>query len=456
MSTPKLLIDTNVFISLEGEKEVAPTFSALVALAARHHIGIFIHEAAKDDIARDKDKARRAVSLSKIAKFPVITKVPSLTASNLASQFGALPKHNDLVDAVHLHALYMGVADFLVTEDRGLHERARKHAPTLSAQILFVADAVSLLRATYEDVAVPVRYVSEVDAHTIPLDNPIFDSLRQGYPDFDNWWQAKCVKQHRKCWVVLDPDLAGIVVRKDERPGDTDATFPGNKILKVCTFKVRAENRGTKLGELLLRQILWYAQANNFDVVYVTTFPEQEALIDLIEFYGFEKTKTADNGEMTYERKMALAPLPQAAPDTSLFDVARKNYPRFQTGQGLDSYAIPIKEDYHDTLFPELRQQTDLFDLGILSGGPRRPGNTIRKVYLCRAQANITQPGAILAFYKGASQNQPSQAITTIGIFEDMSLARSPSNSCAARVDAQSILNGSSQTGLMAKQSQLK
>jgi len=70
------------------------------------------------------------------------------------------------------------------------------------------------------------------------------------------------------------------------------------------------------------------------------------------------------------------------------------------------------------------RSQLSLFgtaaDFGI-----HTPGNTIRKVYLCRAQAQIVQPGALLFFYKGKSAHPPSQAITTVGIFEEMALARS-------------------------------
>ena len=58
-------------------------------------------------------------------------------------------------------------------------------------------------------------------------------------------------------------------------------------------------------------------------------------------------------------------------------------------------------------------------------GGPKTPGNTIRKVYLCRAKANISQPGALLFFYKSRSKNPPSQAITTLGVAESMTLAHS-------------------------------
>lgn len=297
MSASIYLIDTNVFIGLEDTREVTPQFASLLQLAARHHVAVKIHEAAKDDIARDRNVDRRRVSLSKIDKFPLISKVRGLTHHALASRFGPLPRPNDIVDATLLHALSIGVADFLVTEDAGLHDRARRHAPELARRILFVADAASLLRTTYEPIDVPIRFVEEVDANTIPLSDRIFDSLREGYPEFDQWWREKCIREERKCWLVTDEgDLAGILVRKSEAKSETDATKSGNRFLKICTFKVRPERRGTKLGELLLKQALWFAQKNRFDVIYVTTFPQQTALIDLLTYYGFEATKTDERG----------------------------------------------------------------------------------------------------------------------------------------------------------------
>ena len=64
MSVPKYLIDTNVFIGLEDHAEVAPNFAALLQLTARYGVGVFVHAAAVDDIQRDRDQARRRVSLS--------------------------------------------------------------------------------------------------------------------------------------------------------------------------------------------------------------------------------------------------------------------------------------------------------------------------------------------------------------------------------------------------------
>jgi hypothetical protein len=426
MSAPNYLIDTNVFIYLEDAAAVPPEFALLLQLAAKHGVGVFVHEAARDDIARDKDSARRLISLSKVDKFRRIGKVRGLSEADLAQQFGALSKPNDVVDATLLHALTIGVADFLITQDQGLHDRARRHSAELAGRVLYVADAVSLLRSTYEPLEIAIPFVEEIDAHAIPLSDPIFDSLREGYPEFDDWWRSKCVKEMRKCWVVTDEgQLGGLIVRKDEVEGHTDAKLPGKKILKICTFKVRPERRGVKLGELLLKQVLWFSQTNAYDVAYVTAFPTQQTLVELIGYYGFVHTYTKESGERVYEKPLSRAALDIEEGQTP-FDAARLAYPRFATSDAITGYVVPIKEPFHESLFPELvdKRQPDLFAFSG-SASASTPGNTIRKVYLCRAQARLDHPGDILLFYKGKSEKPPSQAITTIGIFENMTLASS-------------------------------
>lgn len=423
MSQQSYLIDTNIVIGLEDNLTVKPAYSQFSSLAAKHKIDVFVHEAAHDDIARDKDAARREISLSKIKKYRLLKKQQGLTQEKLESIFGPLNKANDVVDATLLHALIINAVDFLVTQDNGLHERAQKHSADLDRRVLFVSDAVDLLTQTYEPKEVPSRYVEDVEAHTINHEDSFFNSLREGYPDFDSWWKNKCVKQHRPCWVVYDNnELAGLIVRKDETTNDTDAVTNAKKILKVCTFKVRPEKRGVKLGELLLKQVLWYAQKNGYDLAYLTTYEDQTALINLLEFYGFYRAGTKTDGELIYERGFAASRLVKNS-GQSIFEAARLNYPRFLVTDQVRGFGIPIREAYHDTLYPELwnPRQANLFE----TVTPNRAGNTIRKVYLCRAPSNLGAPGAILFFYKGASKEPPSQAMTTLGILEEMTSATS-------------------------------
>lgn len=211
---------------------------------------------------------------------------------------------------------------------------------------------------------------------------------------------------------------------RTRQAADTDATQKLSKILKICTFKVRPERRGIKIGELLLKKVFWFAQRNRYDLIYVTTFEGQTSLIDLLEYFGFRQTGTKVDGERIYEKQMSAAALSPIG-DQSRFDTHRLNYPRFVVAPDTMAFGIPIKESYHDVLYPDLRQQAqlDLFDPHGRGSGPRRPGNTIRKVYLCRAPSNLGPPGSLLFFYKGKSQSPPSQAMSAIGVLEDVQLA---------------------------------
>ncbi|TIO79794.1 MAG: GNAT family N-acetyltransferase, partial [Mesorhizobium sp.] len=207
---------------------------------------------------------------------------------------------------------------------------------------------------------------------------------------------------------------------------DTDAVTKVSKILKICTFKVAPDKRGVKLGELLLKQVLWYAQRNGYDLTYLTTYEDQAALMNLLEFYGFNHAGSKTNGELIYERAFSPAKLIDD-PSISVFEAARRNYPRFRVNDQVRGFGIPIKEDYHDTLYPDLwkPRQPDFFVGASRADRPTRPGNTIRKVYLCRAPSNLGDAGSLLFFYKGASKERPSQAMTTLGILESVTLAYS-------------------------------
>jgi ribosomal protein S18 acetylase RimI-like enzyme len=416
----KLLIDTNVFIGLEDQHEVLPEFAELLQLCNQHSVHVFVHEAALADIGRDPNIARRDVSLSKVRKFEQLKKVRQPSRSVLEQRFGAMPKPNDVVDVAVLHALDIAAVDFLVTEDQGIHGRARRAMPPLADRVLTVVDALAWLRASFEPTRVILPFVEEVPAHAIDQEDDIFDSLRQGYPDFDQWWRNKCVREHRPCWAAtIDNELAGLVVRKEETHAEAKTRYPGPEILKICTFKVKPKYRGEKLGELLLKQTLWFAQKNAFDLVYLTTFSDQRALISVLLYYGFEMTGMNERSEEIYEKPLSRNRLRPASGE-NLFDLARTNYPRFVGRDPAEAFCVPIRGEYHDILFPELSK-------GSQENKERRmPGNTIRKVYLCRAQTNQLKPGSVILFYRSRSEGYVvSQCVTSVGVVEAVTQARS-------------------------------
>lgn len=425
----KLLIDTNVVIGLEDAQPVNASFAEIVRLSSEHKVDLFIDNATFDDVSRDKDPNRRAVTLSKLEKFQRLRVIPAPSEAALVSQFGAINSDNDRSDVRLLVAIESNAADFLVTQDNGLRRRATR--ASLEGKVLTVEEALAWLRQTFQEKSVELPYVLEQKAYQIDRTDPIFTSLREDYPEFDKWFE-KCRKEHRDCWVLkIGEQIAGLVIRKDENQAEANTRNAGKKILKICTLKVRDEFRGEKFGELLLKQILWFAQRNSYDLVYLTAYAKHTFLIDLLSYYGFEETHKLQNNELVLEKVITNGILPELNTDPLSFD--RLHYSRFYDGPGVSKFIVPIQPDYHRRLFPEIAFGTELplfpdekFGPVLARGQDRTPGNTIRKVYLCRAQTMQIGPGDLLLFYMSKDPNYlGSQSVTTLGIVEQVTEARS-------------------------------
>jgi GNAT superfamily N-acetyltransferase len=424
MNNFKLLIDTNVVIGLEDAQPVRASLSELVRLSGEHAVGLFVDGANYDDVERDKDTIRRAVTLSKLAKFQQLRGVPIPNDAKLVARFGTINSENDRSDVRFLVALDAKAIDFVITQDIGLRRRAERAG--LGASVLTVEEALDWLKQSFTVKSVNLPYIIERKAYEIDQAHPIFASLRSDYPGFDSWFD-KCKNQHRDCWVLeIEGDIAGLVVRKTETHSEAGTTGYGPKILKICTFKVRDEFQGEKLGELLLKQVLWFAQRNKYDLAYVTVFPKQALLIDLLVYYGFSQTKILPNGEIMLEKTFATGTLP--AVSGNVFDFDREHYPRFDDGPSVRKFCVPIRPDYHRRLFPEIAFGAELplfptttFGPMLAHGPARIPGNTIRKVYLCRAKITGLRPGDVLLFYMSKDETYAaSQSITTVGIVEQV------------------------------------
>ena len=149
-------------------------------------------------------------------------------------------------------------------------------------------------------------------------------------------------------------------------------------------------------------------------------------MIDLLLAYGFKHTKTLANGELMLEKTFVNGPLPAVSADVFGFD--RGHYPRFFDGPGVRKFCVPIQPDYHRRLFPEIAFGAELplfpsstFSPMLAHGSARTPGNTIRKVYLCRAKITRLRPGDLVFFYMSKDEAYAaSQSITTVGVVEQV------------------------------------
>lgn len=399
----------------------------MARLSSEYGVRLFVDSASYDDVARDWDRARRAVTRSKLDKFQKLRGVPIADDTELGSRFGPINNENDRSDVRLLAALTAKAIDFLVTQDVRLHRRAQR--ARLGDCVLTVEEALRWLKQTFTQSPVNLPYIAERKAYEIKQNHAIFSSLRSDYLGFDAWFD-KCRQQHRDCWVLeIRSEIAGLVIRKDENHAEAGTVHAGPKILKICTFKVHDEFQGEKFGELLLKQILWFAQRNGYDLIYVTVYPKHIFLIDLLNYYGFQSTIQRSNGEIVLEKTIAKGDLPR--PSENLLDFDRMHYPRFYDGPEVRKFSIPIQPDYHRGLFPEiaLGMELPLFPqerLVLRPGEERTPGNTIRKVYLCRSKIMRLRPGDLLFFYMSKGDGYAaSQSITTVGIVERVADASS-------------------------------
>ena len=417
----KILLDTNILIALEDPIPTSHPVATFSKLCEAHNLQRFICRANFLDVFQDKDRNRLETMRSKLWKFPELDSLP-YTDTRLEEIFGPNNTDNDYRDMKLLAYLLDNVVDFLVSEDDALKRRAERAG--FDNQVLDIQEMLHWIRLTYEPKSVHLPYIVEKKAYQLDLSDPLFNSIRLDYVGFDKWFTQKCKNQHRDCWVVrIGERMAGIAIRKDETPEEADCVSQANQILKICTLKISDEFSGEKLGEQILKQILWWAWKNHKQLVYLTIFGKQQKLIDLLMRYGFLNTRTLATQELVFEKELIQGNLPARSTESDILEYSRRIYPRFYDGEDAQKFLVPIRPEYHSILFPELHLeplQIDLFPSN------HTPGNTIRKVYLCRSNTKQLKYGDLIFFYMSKFKDprfQDSQIITSIGIVEQVSYA---------------------------------
>lgn len=415
----KVLIDTNIIIHLEDNKEIDAKYSEMTRICSEYGIHIYIHESSYQDILRDKNEERKKISLSKLEKYERIHKTPR-TKQQKEAKFGIIKNAHDDVDTDLLVSLGLGVTDLLITEDKAL--KARVQNSDLEQRVLNIDDALATLNSLLGAVFVNYKNVQDKYCNQYHHDQDFFTSLKADYPEFETWYTG-CMAKQRPCWVIeQQTGLAGMIIYKDEsRHDDKDKQeldalkIPGDKVLKLCLFKIDENIRGEKFGELLLKKAMDYAYRNGYDSTYLTVFPKHATLIKLISRLGFQKSSNKGGEEVyfKYTKVVTLATPP------SPFDFHKLFWPCIKVA-GVDKYCIPIQPQFHQRLFPEAAEQFNkqLSFSFPTDTQPQTPGNAIQKVYICNAQTKSMNPGDILLFYR--SQDS---AITSVGVLEDYSKA---------------------------------
>lgn len=414
------LIDSNIAITsdplshvLEASAESAMQF---MQLTATHHHDVRTHPASLMDFERDQDHERRRARLVVFERYMKLVSPPPISAAQVDELGAPEPGSNDEVDQLLLAAVIGNATKYLVTEDVGLHGRARRMG--VEARVLTLSDAIAMLRALHADLPDPPPSVRVVKAHVLDINDAIFDGLKEdyGHESFVVWFEEKCAQTGRDALLVDgDGEHAAVVILKPEPTGEFGLS---GRHLKVCTFKVGAGYNGQKYGELLLKAVFDRASVERYDGLFVTVLEKQEALIALLQDFGFRPLPGVRTrvGELVFAKPLAPSEGDDSESLNALDFHVRYGPPALRvTGQ--QCHAIPIEPRWHRVLFPDAEREPEDEDalFSATEGLTTQPfGNALRKAYLCRASSRLLQPGNPLLFYR----SQGERAVSVIGVCE--------------------------------------
>jgi len=412
----KFLIDTNIFIPVEPGglsdiKESTPSIAKLTSSISEAGQQLFVHPASREDIRRDPDNNRCKLRELLFEKYAHLPQPPPIT-SKLAAILGDVEKgSNDWVDHNLIAALKADAVDFLLTEDREIRKKAARLS--LQDRILTIAEATSTIRDLFDIAPIPPPAVRYIKAHLLNKNDPIFNSFREDYPNFDTWLR-RCKLGHRSAWIIKGKNslLAAICIVKQEELNEYNLM---GKVLKICSFKVSEEYNGFRFGELLLKTVFDYCVSNKYNQMYVTVFSKYGNLVSLFEDFGFNDIGQKTNlGEIVLAKPISFTE--EEYNSLSPLDFNIRYGPFAVKLIDVPSFVVPIKPKYHRLLFPEAEKQLDLL------AGNNPFGNSIRKAYLSNTPIRTLKPGNNLFFYR----SEDVKGITSLSVVEGTLVSSSP------------------------------
>ena len=416
----RIIVDTNILIRITDVRtEMPKTYADVLRMSAELGFEIAYLSSQVEDFNRDKNLVRREINLSRMRQYQEIDDAPDPSAEELLRYRWSTNNPNDEVDNQLLYAIKRNVADFLVTQDKGIHAKARREnlqeqVLTIEALCEFLKEQVNARREIHPISA----KVKRIKAYQLRIEDTFFDSLRDSYAGFNDWF-AKISREGREAWVVRgdQQQILGLCIYKTENGEQiTDGGYlSSGKTLKLCTFKVAGV--GSKLGECLLQEAFNFAILNGFSSIYLhVRLGSHPRLVSLLEDFGFKSIGLYNEDEV-FLKMMVPSRNRRFSMDSSTnvdFDI--DYYPRHFDGTGVAKYMIPIQPEYHEKLFP------DVYGKGLFSQGDgfvySSESNAIKKAYICNSNIKRIRPGDLVLFYR----SHDVRGIDTVGFVEKVTL----------------------------------
>jgi RimJ/RimL family protein N-acetyltransferase len=244
-----------------------------------------------------------------------------------------------------------------------------------------------------------MNYIEEKKFSEIDLNDDFFDSLKEDYKEFEDWYSKK-IKENAKAFILKDKGRlqAFLYLKEEYKIEDISPKLPDGKKVKIGTFKVNPH--GTRLGERFIKIAIDYAYEHNAKYLYVTIFEKHKALIKLFERFGFIKHGKKGDEAVYIKELFKLVP-----------DI-EKRYPLIKINDNTNIYVLGIRPEYHTRLFPDSKLKTETSDELIVDIGFT---NGIYKNYIARIKGlENLKKGDVLIIYRTKDKNKPNARYSSV------------------------------------------
>jgi len=288
----RILLDTNIIIHREANTIQNAGIGTLFNWLDKLHYTKCVHPTTIAEIQKHTDPRVVRTMAIKLANYNELKTEAPISSAIQAVSVRYDRNENDVNDTKILNEVHAGRVDFLITEDRKIHKKAAE---------LEIADRIFTIESFLEKVNAEnpaltdykVLRVKKVLFGQLDLADPFFDSFREDYQGFDNWFRKKSDEFAYACKSETGLILAFLFLKRegpDENYSDISPAFPRKRRMKIGTFKVVLN--GFKLGERFMKIVFDNALKAKVEEIYVTIFPntvEQKRLIGLLEDWGFSQ-----------------------------------------------------------------------------------------------------------------------------------------------------------------------
>lgn len=410
----KILLDTNIIIHREAGRVINEDIGVLFNWIDKLKYKKCVHSATIEEIKKHQDEKVVKTMEIKIQNYNLLKTESPETSEIIEVRRIFDQNQNDHYDTSILKEVFNHRVDYFISEDRKIHLKASHLGiPEKVFTIDSFLEKVSTENPDltgYKVLSIKKEYFGNID-----IKDSFFDSFKEDYPGFENWFNRKADEIAYVCKSNEGQILAFLYIKVEDESedySDISPQLPKKKRLKIGTFKVVLN--GFKLGERFLKIVFDNALANSVNEIYVTIFQKrtgQLLLIKLLEdwgFYPYGKKAGGTDEEFVYVRDF-----------TPMFNLVdpKKTYPYISKNRRV--HIVPIYPSYHTELFPDSILNNES-PANFVENEPHR--NAIQKVYISRSINRNLNKGDLVVFYR-TKFNGPAyytSVATTIGVIDSV------------------------------------